>query len=38
MGSYIKAKSVSTNSNDVKDLEGIGKELWHFLSVVYKSY
>ena len=27
MGSYIKAKSVSTNSNDVKDLEGVSKEL-----------
>ena len=25
MGSYIKAKSDSTNSNDVKDLECIGK-------------
>ena len=36
MGSYIKAKSVSTNPNDVKDLEGISKELWHFFSIVYK--
>ena len=36
MGSYIKAKSVNTNPNNVKDLEGISKELWHFLSAVYK--
>ena len=38
MDSYIKAKSVSTNPNDIKNLEGIGKELWHFLSVVYESH
>ena len=38
MGSYIKAKSVSTNPNDVKDLEGVSKELWHFLFVVYESH
>ena len=38
MGSYIKAKSVSTNPNNVKDLEGISKELWHFFSVVYESH
>jgi len=36
MGSYIKTKSVSTNPNDVKDLEGVSKELWHFLPAVYE--
>ena len=38
IGSYIKTKSVSTNSNNIKDLEGVGKELWYFLSAIYKSH
>jgi len=35
MGNYIKDKSVNANPNDVKDLDGIGKVVWEFLSVVY---
>jgi len=38
MGNYIKDKSVNTNSNDVKDLESVGKAVWEFLSVVYNSH
>jgi len=35
MGNYIKDKSVNANPNDVKDLDGIGKVVWEFLSAVY---
>ena len=38
MGKYIKGKSVNTNSNNVKDLDSIGKEIWKLLSVVYNSH
>ena len=36
MSFYIKAKSISANPNNVKNLESISKELQQFLSVVYE--
>ena len=38
MGKYIKGKSVNANPNDVKDLDGVGKEIWEFFSMVYNSH
>jgi len=35
MGNYIKDKSVNANPNDIKDLDGVGKVVWEFLSAVY---
>ena len=38
MGKYIRGKSLDNNPNNCKDLEEVGKELWKFLSSIYKSY
>ena len=39
MGKYIKGKSIdNSNPNNVKDLEGIGKAVWEFLSSIYNSH
>jgi len=38
MGKYIRDKTINNNSNNCKDLEGIDKELWEFLSSIYKSH
>ena len=38
MGNYIKDKSVNSNPNDVKDLDGMGKAVWEFLSTVYDAH
>ena len=36
MGKYIQGKSIiKENLNSVKDLEGIGKVVWDFLSAIY---
>ena len=36
MGRYIKDKTINgNNTNDIKDLESIGKVVWKFLSMVY---
>ena len=36
MEKYIKGKSIdNSNSNNVKNLEGIGKVVWKFLSFIY---
>jgi len=36
MGKYIKGKSIiKENPNNIKDLEGIGKAVWDFLSAIY---
>jgi len=39
IGKYIKGKSIiDGNANSVKDLEGVGKVVWEFLSAVYDSH
>jgi len=38
MGKYIRDKAINDNPNNCKDLEGIGKELWEFLSSIYESH
>ena len=39
MGKYIKDKSIdNSNLNNVKDLEGMGKAVWEFLSSIYDSH
>ena len=39
MHKYILSKSINNNkANDIKDLEGIGKVAWEFLSTIYKAY
>jgi len=36
MGKYIQGKSIiKENPNGIKDLEGIGKVVWDFLSAIY---
>jgi len=35
---YIRGKTINNNPNNCKDLEGVGKELWEFLSSIYKSH
>ena len=36
MGKYIKGKSINnSNPNNIKDLEGMGKAVWEFLSSIY---
>jgi len=38
MGNYIKDKSVNSNSNNIKNLDNVGKVVWEFLSTVYDTY
>jgi len=39
MQKYIAGKSIDNNkANNVKDLNGMGKAIWEFISVVYDSY
>jgi len=39
MGKYIKDKAINDNNpNNVKDLYGISKAIWEFLSAVYDSH
>ena len=39
MQKYIASKSIDNNkANDVKDLNGMGKAIWEFISVVYDSH
>ena len=35
MGKYIRDKSIDSNPNNIKDLEGVGKVVWEFLSSIY---
>jgi len=32
---YIQDKSINSNPNNIKDLEGVGKAVWEFLSSIY---
>jgi len=36
MGKYIRNKAINNNPNNCKDLKGVSKELWKFLSFIYK--
>ena len=39
MQKFIAGKSInSSKANDFKDLMGMGKALWEFISMVYKSH
>jgi len=38
MGKYTRGKVINDNPNNCKNLEGVGKELWEFLSSIYESY
>jgi len=38
IGKYIRGKAINNNSNNCKDLKGVGKELWEFLSSIYESH
>ena len=38
MGKYIWGKSIDSNSNNIKDLESVGKAVWEFLSSIYNSH
>jgi len=38
MGKYIRGKSIDSNPNNTKDLEGVGKAVWKFLSSIYDSH
>ena len=38
IGKYIRGKAINNNPNNCKDLEGVGKELWEFLSSIYESH
>jgi len=38
MGKYIRDKVIDNNPNNCKDLEGVGKALWKFLSSIYESH
>ena len=38
IGKYIWGKSIDSNSNNIKDLEGVGKAVWEFLSSIYSSH
>ena len=39
MGKYIKGKAINDNNlNNVKDLDGVGKAVWKFLSAIYNSH
>ena len=36
IGKYIRGKVINDNPNNCKNLEGVGKELWEFLSSIYE--
>ena len=38
MGKYIRGKSIDSNPNNIKDMDGVGKVIWEFLSSVYDSH
>jgi len=39
MHKYILGKTINNDkANDVKDLEGVGKVAWEFISAIYKAY
>ena len=38
MGKYIRDKSIDSNPNNIKDLEGISKVVWKFLSFIHDSH
>jgi len=38
MGKYIRGKSIDSDPNNIKDLKGIGKTIWEFLSSIYDSH
>jgi len=38
MGKHIRGKSIDSNPNNIKDLEGVGKIVWKFLSSIYNSH
>jgi len=38
MGKYIKGKSIDNNTNNIKNLEGVDKAVWEFLSSIYNSH
>ena len=38
MGKYIRVKAIDNNPNRCKDLKGIDKALWEFLSSIYNSH
>jgi len=35
MGKYIRGKSINNDPNNIKDLKGVGKVVWEFLSSIY---
>jgi len=38
MGKYIRGKSIDSNPNNIKNLKGVGKVVWEFLSSIYNSH
>jgi len=38
MGKYIRSKSINNDPNNIKDLKGVGKTVWEFLSSIYNSH
>jgi len=38
MGKYIRGKSIYNDPNNIKDLKGVGKAVWEFLSSIYDSH
>jgi len=38
MGKYIRGKSIDNDPNNIKDLKGVGKAVWEFLSFIYDSH
>jgi len=38
MGKYIRGKSIDSNPNNIKDLEGVSKAVWEFLSSIDNSH
>ena len=38
MEKYIQGKVIDGNPNNIKDLEGVGKAVWKFLSSIYNLY
>jgi len=38
IGKYIRDKSINNNPNNIKNLEGVGKIVWEFLSFIYNSH
>ena len=35
MRKYIRGKSINNDPNNIKDLKGVGKVVWEFLSSIY---